>query len=102
MERLLRILGRVPKFRDDPVARLTRSDDVLRDCGKFTSVNITMLSAGKQVNVIPDEAVARRGDAWTGPVDDLARARGNLALGCRFGYSGRQGSWDGGDQVLAR
>lgn len=76
MERLLRILGRVQQFRDDQVARLARSDDVLRDCGKFTSVNITMLSAGKQVNVIPDEAVARRGDAWTDSPDGLACARG--------------------------
>lgn len=58
VERLLKILGRVCDFRDAQLAKLTQSDNVLRDCGKFTSVNITMLSGGKQVNVIPDEALA--------------------------------------------
>lgn len=40
------------------MAKLTDSSNVLRDSGRITSVNITMLAAGKQLNVIPDEATA--------------------------------------------
>ena len=58
VERLLCVLERVRSFRAKQVKRLSQSDDQLRDCGKFTSVNITRLQAGSQTNVIPDEAIA--------------------------------------------
>ena len=58
VERLMKVLNAVSEFRSLQVDRLAKSDDYVRDCGKFTSVNITMLNAGSQVNVIPDEACA--------------------------------------------
>ena len=39
---------------------LYSSDDIIRDCGCFTSVNINGLRAGVQYNVIPDQAEARK------------------------------------------
>jgi aminoacylase len=58
VERLLRVLEKVRSFRAEQMKRLAQSDNQLRDCGKFTSINITRLQAGSQTNVIPDEAIA--------------------------------------------
>jgi hypothetical protein len=61
MERLLRFLHRVSSFREVQVKKIIHSDNVMRDSGRFTSVNITMISGGKQANVIPDEVTASKG-----------------------------------------
>lgn len=78
IERLLQSLEMVQEFRSEQMARLVKSDNQLRDCGRLTSVNITMLEAGKQVNVIPDEAIAR--------IEEYTE-RLSIAI-CRFGCSG--------------
>lgn len=66
MERLLGCLSRVQAFRAAQMAKLTSSPNALRDSGHITSVNITMMEAGKQVNVIPDVASACLHRAWIG------------------------------------
>lgn len=58
VERLERVLSSIQAFRAEQIQRLARSEFAARDSGKFTSINITMLEAGKQMNVIPDEATA--------------------------------------------
>lgn len=58
VERLLNCLQKVRQFRVEQLGKLCKSDNMIRDAGKFTSVNITMLKAGQQTNVIPDEAIA--------------------------------------------
>lgn len=58
VDRLLRVLERIQDFRAKQVHRLTTIGDEFVNSGKITSINITRLHAGKQINVIPDEAVA--------------------------------------------
>lgn len=58
MERLVRILSAIQAFRSHQVLKLAKSDFMARDSGKYTSINVTMLESGKQMNVIPDEAIA--------------------------------------------
>ena len=60
VERILVVLQRIQEFRDQQLKKVTRSSDLWRDMGRMTSVNVTMLEAGKQINVIPDEACACR------------------------------------------
>lgn len=59
VEKLHRIMDKILTFRSQQMAKLAQSADPLAT-GRITSVNITMLEAGKQLNVIPDEASASK------------------------------------------
>lgn len=58
VERLLGCLGKVQEFIKAQVSKLEKLDDTFLNGELLTCVNITMLSAGKQINVVPDEASA--------------------------------------------
>lgn len=44
MEKMLKTLQRVQEFRMTQSVKLVSSDNILRDCGRITSVNITMVN----------------------------------------------------------